>query len=147
MGIARHDRPKGAMETLQRVAVTAAEGVRGDYRGRRAAAKPGRRHQVSLIEAGSLARAMDEAGAVIEWFECRRNLLVDGLRFPREPGFSVAIGASLVIEVVTECEPCARMDGLHPGLFAALVPDWRGGFRGRVVADGEICLGDEVRIV
>jgi MOSC domain-containing protein YiiM len=135
------------METLQRVEVIAAEGIRGDYRGRRAAAKPGRRHQVSLIEAAGLASAMEEVGAAINWSECRRNLLVDGLRFPREPGFGVAIGASLVIEVVTECEPCARMDALHQGLFAALVPDWRGGFRGRVVADGEICLGDEVRIV
>ena len=35
-GIARHDRPKGPMETLANVAVTAAEGVRGDYRGLRA---------------------------------------------------------------------------------------------------------------
>lgn len=135
------------MESLQRVAVTAAEGVRGDYRGARAATKPGRKHQVSLIEAESLRCAMEQSGAGFNWFECRRNLLVDGLRLPREPGFSIAIGASLVIEVVTECEPCERMDALHEGLFAALAPDWRGGFRGRVVADGEVAVGDEVRIL
>ena len=49
-GIARHDWPKGPMETLEIVAVTAAEGVHGDYRGARAAMKPGRKRQVSLID-------------------------------------------------------------------------------------------------
>lgn len=146
-GIARHDRPKGPMESLERVSVTMTEGVRGDYRGARAATKPGRKHQVSLIEAESLRQALDEVGAALDWFECRRNLLIEGLRFPREPGFRVAIGETLVIEVATECEPCERMDALHEGLFAALAPDWRGGFRGRVVADGDIAVGAEVRII
>jgi hypothetical protein len=50
-GIARHDRPKGPMETLDRVEVTAAEGVHGDFRGGLASSKPSRRRQVSLIEA------------------------------------------------------------------------------------------------
>ena len=87
-GIARHDRPKGPMETLESVAVTAAEGVHGDYRGAHAA-----------------------------------------------------------IEITDECEPCERMEALHPGLRAAMTPDWRGGFLGRVVEDGEIAVGDEVRVL
>ena len=66
---------------------------------------------------------------------------------PRQPGFNLAIGPCLVVEVMTECEPCARMDALHDGLFAALLPDWRGGFRGRVVADGEIEIGNAIRIL
>ena len=146
-GIARHDRPKGPMETLESVAVTAAEGVHGDYRGAHAATKPGRKRQVSLIEADGLVAAFAESGAVLDWSDCRRNLLVEGLRLPREPGAHVAIGDHLVIEITDECEPCERMEALHPGLRAAMTPDWRGGFLGRVVEDGEIAVGDEVRVL
>ncbi|HUH01537.1 MAG TPA: MOSC domain-containing protein [Kofleriaceae bacterium] len=135
------------METLETVVVTAAEGLHGDYRGARAAAKPGRKRQVSLIEAEGLAAAFTESGAPLAWSDCRRNLLVESLRIPREPGACVAIGDHLVIEITGECDPCERMDALHPGLRAALDPDWRGGFLGRVVEDGEIAVGDEVRIL
>ena len=146
-GIARHAQPKGPMETLVRVAVTTTEGVHGDFRGAMASSKPSRQRQVSLIEADSVSAAMAEAGALLDWSDCRRNLLVQGLRLPREEGTRVQIGDSLVIEVTCECDPCERMDALHRGLRAALTPDWRGGFLGRVVEDGEIAVGDEIRIL
>ena len=146
-GIARHDRPKGPMETVESAAVSAAEGVHGDYRGALAATKPGRKRKVSLIEADGLLAAFAESGAVLDWSDCRRNLLVEGLQLPRELGTCVAIGDHLVIEITDECEPCERMDALHQGLRAALTPDWRGGFLGRVVEDGEITVGDEIRIL
>lgn len=146
-GIARHARPKGAMETLDHVAVTAAEGVHGDFRGGLASTRPGQRRQVSLIEADSVTAALAEAGAWLDWSDCRRNLLVTGLRIPRAEGTRVQIGQSLVIEVTGECDPCERMDALHEGLRAALTPDWRGGFLGRVVEDGQIALGDEVKLL
>ena len=57
------------------------------------------------------------------------------------------IGDSLVVEITEECAPCERMEALLPGLRAAMTPDWRGGFLGRVVEDGESAVGDEVRIV
>ena len=146
-GIARHDRPFGPMETIERVSVTIAEGVHGDFRGARASIKPSRKRQVSLIEAECVSAAMAEAGALLDWSDCRRNLLVQGLRLPREPGTRVQVGASLVLEITDECEPCERMDALHEGLRAALTPDWRGGFLSRVVEDGEIAVGDEIRIL
>ena len=146
-GIARHAQPKGPMKTLDRVAVTAAEGVRGDFRGAMASAKPGRKRQVSLIEADCVTAAMTEAGAGLDWSDCRRNLLVDGLRLPRQEGTRVQLGDTLVIEITCECDPCERMDALHPGLRAAMTPDWRGGFLGRVIEDGEIAVGDEIRIL
>jgi MOSC domain-containing protein YiiM len=146
-GIARHDRPKGPMETVDHVAVTAAEGVHGDFRGGLAATKPGRKRQVSLIEAECVSAALAASGAVIDWSDCRRNLLVQGLRLPREQGLRVRIGDSLVLEITGECDPCERMDALHEGLRAAMTPDWRGGFLGRVIEDGEIAVGDEIRIL
>jgi MOSC domain-containing protein YiiM len=146
-GIARHDRPKGQMETVDHVAVTATEGVHGDFRGAHASTKPGRERQVSLIEAECVTAAIAEAGAVLDWSDCRRNLLVTGLRLPREEGTRVRIGDSLVVEITSECDPCGRMDALHQGLRAALTPDWRGGFLGRVIEDGEIAVGDPIRIL
>jgi MOSC domain-containing protein YiiM len=146
-GIARHAEPKGPMETLQRIAVTTGEGLRGDYRGARASLKPERKRQVTLIESGGVQAAIAEAGAAVRWSDCRRNLLVDGLRIPRAAGTRVQIGDTLVIEITDECDPCERMDALHEGLRAALTPDWRAGFLARVIEDGEIAVGDEVRIL
>jgi len=146
-GIARHAEPKGRMETLDHVAVTTAEGVHGDFRGARASMKPDRKRQVSLIESDGVRAAIAEAGAPVEWSDCRRNLLVDGLRIPRTPGTRVQIGDTLVVEITDECDPCERMDALHDGLRAALTPDWRAGFLARVIEDGEIAIGDEIRIL
>lgn len=146
-GIARHHEPKGPMETLATAFVTANEGVRGDFRGGLASTKPGRERQVSLIERESWDAAAAETHCPFEWWNSRRNLLVEGLRLPREAGARVQIGDSLVIEIAAECDPCARMEALHTGLRAALTPDWRGGFLGRVIEDGEIAVGDEIRIV
>jgi MOSC domain-containing protein YiiM len=146
-GIARHAEPKGPMETLGQVSVTIAEGLRGDYRGARASMKPDRKRQVTLIESDGVHAALAEAGATVQWSDCRRNLLVDGLRIPRVAGTRVRIGSSLVIEITEECDPCERMDALHDGLRAALTPDWRAGFLARVIEDGEIAVGDEIKIL
>ena len=76
---------------------------------------------------------MAEAGALLDWSDCRRNLLVEGVRLPRAGGTRVQVGGSLVLEITGECDPCERMDALHEGLRAAMTPDWRGGFCGRVI--------------
>lgn len=133
------------MEVLDRVAVARELGLRGDFRGAIRPGKSGRR-QVSLLEAASWDAALAELGASIPWQERRANLLVAGLRLPREAGRIIAIGPTLRIETTCECDPCSRMEEIAPGLKAALLPDWRGGVLGRVIADGEIAVGDEVRI-
>lgn len=146
-GIARHERPKGPIETLDQIHVSRAQGVAGDHRGALAARKQSFRRQVSLIERESWEAALADCGAAIEWQHSRRNLLIDGISLPRAPGTMIAIGTALVIEVLDECDPCERMEALAPGLRAGLMPDWRGGFLGRVVEDGIIAVGDEVRIL
>ena len=145
-GIARRNKPRAAMETVPNASVTRAAGVEGDCRGRPVAGKLPRR-QVSLIEAESWHAAMAELGDTIGWHERRANLLIEGLRLPREAGTVIAIGSTLRIETTMECDPCSRMDELRPGLRNALTPDWRGGILGMVIADGDIAVGDEVRIV
>ena len=144
-GIARHARPRGGMETLERVTVTLDGGLDGDLRG---LVKPGGRgrRQVTLIERGDWDAATRELGVDTPWFARRANLLVDGLDLPQTPGTRLRIGATVVLEITCECDPCSRMDALAPGLFAALVPDWRGGACARVRAGGEIAIGDRIEI-
>lgn len=148
-GIARHDRPRGPIETLDHVSVTRELGVRGDLRGAIHPGKSGRR-QVSLIEAESWDAALADlelsADQLLPWHARRANLLVRGIRLPREAGRVIAIGQSLRIQITCECDPCSRMDQILPGLKLALMPDWRGGVLGRVISDGDIAIGDEVRI-
>ncbi len=147
-GIARHKVSRGPMEMLDRALVTPDRGLEGDCRGRVPEGKKGNR-QITMIEAESWAAALDELGAAADglvWSDRRANLLVSGVRLPREAGKVIAIGKGLRIEVRCECDPCSRMDALREGLRAALTPDWRGGICGRVISEGEIAVGDEVRI-
>ncbi len=144
-GIARHRRPKGPVETIDRVEVSLDGGIAGDCRGVRKPGGRGRR-QVTLIERCDWDAAMDEVGHDLPWWARRSNLLVDGLDLPQVPGTRLRIGADVVLEVTRETDPCERMEQLAPGLFAALLPDWRGGACSRVLAGGTIAIGDPIKI-
>lgn len=132
------------METLDHVHVSIESGLAGDFRG---SVKPGGRgrRQVSLIERGDWDRAMAETGHSLPWQERRANLLVDGLDLPQVPGTRLRIG-TVVLLVTQECDPCSRMETIAPGLKAALTPDWRGGVLARVVAGGDIAIGDTIEV-
>lgn len=133
------------MEVIPQVEVTRELGLRGDFRG---ALRPGKRNwrQVSLLEQESWAEAMALLGAAVPWQERRANLLVGGIKLPRTTGAIIAIGATLRLETTGECDPCSRMEEVAPGLKAALMPFWRGGVLARVLSDGMIAVGDQVRI-
>ncbi|WP_188659083.1 MOSC domain-containing protein [Sphingomonas metalli] len=133
------------METVETVTVSVDGGIQGDFRG---AVKPGGRgrRQVTLIERIDWEAAMAEVGRNIAWQERRANLLVEGLDLPQADGVRLRIGATVLIEVTRECNPCERMEALAPGLRAALTPDWRGGACARVLQGGTIAVGDPIII-
>lgn len=144
-GIARHAFPHAPMEVIDHVRVTREGGLAGDFRG---AIRPGGkdRRQVSMIEAGKWLAAIEELGVVVEWQERRANLLIDGVSIPQRAGAVIRIGHDVRLEITCECDPCSRMDALQPGLKTVLTPDWRGGALARVLAEGEIRVGDPVII-
>lgn len=144
IGIARKDRPHGPMEVLDHVAIGLDSGVRGDYRG---AIRPGKsnRRQVTILMAEDWTTALDQLGTPVSWEQRRANLLVEGIVLPRETGVRVRIGQA-VLEITGECDPCRRMDTVADGLQLALRPEWRGGRTCRVIEEGAIKLGDEVKV-
>jgi len=142
IGIARRAKPRAAMETLDKVAISIDAGVDGDCRG-----KPGKR-QVTILAIEDFAAAIAEITpppAEAPWTLRRANLLVEGLVLPRVAGARVTIGP-VVLEVTGETDPCSRMDAQLPGLTRALTPEWRGGVTCRVIAGGTISLGDGATI-
>ena len=146
IGIARHGRPRGPIETLEQVHVSIESGVQGDFRG---AVKPGGRgkRQVTVMAREAWEATLADLGrGDLAWSDRRVNLLTEGVVLPRIPGAILRLGASLVLQVTGECDPCSRMEQIAPGLKAALTPDWRGGLLCRVIADGEIALGDTIII-
>jgi MOSC domain-containing protein YiiM len=144
-GIARHERPLGPMEVIDRAELVEGQGIAGDFRGTRKAGSTGQ-NGVVLIEAGDWAAATAECGADTPWHERRGNLLIEGLDIPQTPGARLRIGSDVLVEITQECAPCERMEALHPGLRDALSPDWRAGARARVVRGGAVAVGDEIRI-
>jgi len=121
LGIARRAVKRGPMQGLDRIEVTTAAGIAGDFRGR-----PGRR-QVTVLAAGPWLEACALAGAELPWLARRANVFVDGVDLRRCTGAVLRLGDQVELLVTGELDPCERMDEAAPGLRLALTDDWRGG--------------------
>ena len=139
-GIARREKKRAPMETLESADLSATTGVAGDSRG-----KPGTR-QVTLLSARDWRSACEELGADLPWTVRRANLFIDQIDLPKAAGHVVAIGP-VRLRTTLEVAPCSRMDEQAPGLRKALQPDWRGGVACEVIEGGTISVGDEVSVV
>lgn len=146
IGIARHGRPRGPIESVDHIHISIEAGVAGDFRG---AVKPGGRgkRQVTIMSREGWDAAMADLGRDdLHWWMRRVNLLTENIALPHAPGAVLHLGSSVALQVTGECDPCSRMEEIAPGLKAALTPHWRGGLLCRVIAAGEITLGDTVSI-
>jgi len=140
IGIARCDKPRAAMETMDSATVSVTAGVVGDIRGTI------EDRQVTLIFREDWEAACAALGRDLPWVTRRANLFVDGLKDFKRVGARLKVGSAL-LEVTEENPPCRLMDILAEGLRVALQPDWRAGVACRVLQDGEIALGDPVAVV
>lgn len=130
---------------LERIAVTRAEGVRGDYRGMFNPRGRNRR-QVTVMAVESWREALVDLGTDVPWQERRVNLMIEGIDLFDTARARLRFAGGVVLDIVMECDPCFRMDRVAPGLKAALTPRWRGGICARVAGDGDVAIGDEVGI-
>ena len=139
-GIATHPKKRAPLALLQSAMVTLERGVGEDFRG-----KPGERQVTVLSEEGWRA-ACAVAGVALDWTERRANLLIEGIDLKASAGRVLKIG-DVRLRITRETDPCERMEEVHAGLYEALLPEWRGGVCCRVIAAGEITLGDKVELL
>ena len=144
-GLARHAYPKAPMEVLERAEITEMGGITGDHRGRRKPNGAGKR-QITLMERVDWAAACADVGVDLPWWRRRCNVAVDGFDLPQTPGALLRLGRDVVLEVTRFTDPCERMEALAPGLFDALLVDWRAGVCSRVLQGGTVLIGDVIRL-
>ena len=140
IGIARREKKRAPMETLDSAEISTDTGVAEDFRG-----KPGKR-QVTLLSAEAWQEACNELGQDVAWTTRRSNLLVEDLDLPQAAGQLIAIG-DVRLKTTMEVDPCFRMDEQVDGLKKALQPDWRGGVGCEVVQGGTVSIGDVVELI
>lgn len=127
---------------LERARVLTDRGLELDRVSRRSGGK----RQVTLFQAEHLdvvARLVGRTDA-IDPALLRRNLVVAGVNLVALKSMRFAVGDEVVLEGTGPCEPCAKMDeALGDGAFHAM--RGHGGITARVIAGGEIRIGDPVR--
>ena len=137
IAIALKTAPRTPMKVIETARITTTAGVDGDARG-----EPGGR-QVTVLCRDAWRDACDELNVELPWTFRRANLLVEGIPLFESTGKQLRIGDAL-FEITGETEPCGLMDAQHTGLLKALEPHWRGGVCCRVLAAGDISVGDTV---
>jgi len=128
---------RGPMDPARAATVAAGTGLVGN-------ADVGGRRQVTLIARERWTAVQQHLGVALPDNTRRANLLVRGIDLAGSRGRVLQIGACR-IRIRGETRPCERMDEAHPGLRAAMEPDWGGGAYGEVLDDGTIAVGDAVR--
>lgn len=131
------------MRVVASARAVASRGLEGD---RRMEGRPGGSRQVSLIQAEHLevvARILGRNRVAPELV--RRNLVISGVSVPGLAGLRFRVGEA-ELEGVKGCAPCSRMrENLGAGGYHAM--RGHGGIVARVLRDGLVRVGDEVRVV
>lgn len=120
-------------------------GLDGDCRG-----KGGfmRKRQITVISCEQWEETCREIGVSLPIETRRANLSIKGITFgPESKGRRLEIGSYVVLEITGETTPCSRMEEAHRGLEAVLAKNWRGGVTCRVITEGAIMVGHEVKLL
>jgi len=140
IGIARREKLRAEMETIDSVYVDEKTGLSGDIRG------TALKRQVTLLSAKAWSEVCHELEADLPWTTRRANILIENIDFHQDSGYKIKIGEVLLL-VTRQTDPCSRMDEQYSGLTNALMSDWRGGVCCSVVKGGNLSLGDEVKLI
>lgn len=140
-GIAFRQQKNGVMETSNSAQVTTEKGIADDFRG-----KPGKR-QVTVLSEVCWQQTCSELNQQLLWTDRRANLFVSDLQFgAQDVGKTLIIGDCTLL-ITRETDPCNKINKAHPELKKALTPNWRGGVCCKVIANGNIQIGDQVKLV
>jgi MOSC domain-containing protein YiiM len=98
-----------------------------------------RKRQVLMIEAETLEEFGLQPGLV------RENMTVTRIQLAGLPAGTLVRAGEALLEVTMDCAPCEYIEGLRPGLQAAM--EGRRGTLFRVIEGGEIRVGDAVAVL
>ncbi len=129
---------RGPMDAVDAATLVAGRGLVGN-------ADQGGRRQVTLLDEAAWQQTLANLDAELDPIIRRANLLLRGVDLVRSHGRVLQIGKRVQIRIYNQTTPCRAMDEAHPGLQAALRPNWRGGAFGEVLVGGEIFVGDRVK--
>jgi len=109
--------------------------------------------QVHLIH-GELHDELREAGFALASGQMGENITTRGVALLGLPaGTRLHLGDSAVVEVTGLRNPCAQLNRIQPGLMAATLDRdedgnlvRKAGIMGVVIAGGEVCPGDPIRV-
>ena len=144
----------GAVVACHEARAEPGRGLLGDHRARTPrTGDQARKREVTLVQAEHLdAVARFCAIPSVDASRLRRNLVVSGINLlsMRSPFADVvlewSIGDEVRIEITGPCDPCSRMEQeLGPGAYNAL--RGHGGVTARLMAGGDVRVGDAVRFV
>jgi MOSC domain-containing protein YiiM len=125
------------MKEVQSARIITGQGIEGDRHLRSDGSRSKR--QVLLMDRETLSEFGLDDGVI------RENITVEGLDFPSLiSGDRVSIGEEVVLEITGDCEPCARMDEIRPGLQQDL--DGKRGMLARAEKGGRISIGDSIKV-
>jgi MOSC domain-containing protein YiiM len=127
---------RGPMDPVTEAKAIAGQGLEGSV-GR------SRRRQVTLLELENWQQSTGDVGSDADPSRRRANIVVSGIALAGTRGRVLRIG-DVRLAVGGELTPCERMDEVHPGLQAALRPDWRAGVFAQVLDGGVIRVGDPI---
>lgn len=130
------------MTQLTTVEALIGRGLKGDKAGKRSGGK----RQVTLIQAEyiPLVQAL-VADADISLANLRRNISISGINLNALKDQTIQVGAA-ILEVTGFCHPCSKLEQqLGHGVFNAL--RGHGGLTAKVTVDGQIAVGDSVKVV
>jgi MOSC domain-containing protein YiiM len=137
--------PRLPARRIERSFARAGIGLADDRLGQRGAAELSTR-QVTLIQHEHLPVIAQLARVpAIDPVDLRRNLVISGINLQAAKNAKLRIGEAL-LELFGPCHPCSRMEeAIGRGGYAAM--RGHGGMTARVIEDGLIVVGAEVRCV